>query len=287
MFEDYFSITEKMKSKTALSGLLYDNEGNERPPFPIGGFYIRRSRAVRITETEIIWGTMPRTVPFPQDLLPVPYDLRTFTLLQDFVALAADSTPDALCEFAKRYGPLRGLKVHGGERESLKNWRYCIEFAKGVLEIARKLQDGQLAPDGEWRALGAEMGAGPESMPRALKRTVQWMIQRAALTSSMNQILWLWGVRPSICWISDSEVSLQLGGHTLLSGIGAQLLSAICRSDSFILCAACGRPYPPKRKPRKGEKHFCQECGKKAAVRLNQRKRRQSRARSRRKGTVK
>ena len=248
----------------------WDQSGKERIPLPVAGFYTRGG-AVRIRGNKIFWERLSvAKLRVNPSGLPVPYETKTFTLLQQFLALS-DGATDDLRKFAERYGPLGKLKPMGGERESLEDWRHCIARARALLAIANKLQQGQFLSDQDCAMLGCErfsVGTSTARPPRELIRS----LERFALINAVNQILWLWDVRPSVSWRPGSEVHLELGGPTLLSGIGALLLSAICRSDRPLLCSACGKPYWPSRKPRDGENHFCQECGKKAARRLAQRR---------------
>ena len=249
-----------------------------RVPFPIGGFYVRRGEA-RISEQEVVWErVMPPAIP----PVPVPYKLGTFTLLLDFARLA-DGTTDDVLEFARRYGPLQGLNVQCGEREPLEYWRYQIAKAKGILSVATKLQDGELVADRDWEVLGVSF---QKSSSTSASRAFVLGFQRFALLSALNSALRDWQVQPRISW-SPFGARLELGGGTLLSGIGAQLVSAICRSDGFVICKNCGKPYAPVRKPRGGENHFCRDCGRKAALKLSARRFRQRHARSQPKGKSK
>jgi hypothetical protein len=238
-------------------------------PFPVGGFSTRAG-AARIRGDKIVWEKLSE-----EELrrdprgLPVPYGLRGFRLLENFLALSNGKT-DSVLKFAERYGPLRGLKPMGGEREYLKDWERCSTWARATLTVANKLQEGKPLREQDWAMLGGNPPLGP-STPRPPRELIRSM-ERSALIATVNSILLLWDVRPSVNWEHGAEVSLRLGGRTLLSGIGALLLSAICRSDRPVLCSGCGNAYFPRRKPREGENHFCAACGRKTARKLAQRK---------------
>lgn len=265
------SITRN-RDELTLAGLLHDQDGKKRQPFPVGGFYIR-SGAARLNKGGIEWArAMP---PYP-----VPYDLSTFTLLEDFVALA-NATTDDLLEFAKRYGPLRGLEVWGGERERLTDWQRCIASARAILTVASKLQNEQPATDEEWAALNARISSGSGAPRRMILQ-----LQKFSLSVALNDLLLRWGVLPRMRWPESEGARFELGGNTLLSGIGAQLLCAVCGTEGYVICSACGRLYPPKKRPRAGNR-FCPSCGKKAARRFAQRKYRQRQIELHRKGKAK
>lgn len=246
-----------------------DSSGKELMSFPVGGFFIRAG-AARIRGVKIVWEklSMEELRRDPRGL-PVPYGLKGFRLLENFLALSNGKTNSVL-KFAERYGPLRGLKPMGGEREYLNDWERCSSWARATLTVANKLQEGEPLREQDWAMLGSNPPQGP-STPRPPREFIRSM-EKAALISTVNSILQLWDVRPSINWEHGAELSLRLGGRTLLSGIGALLLSAICRSDRPVLCSGCGNAYFPRRKPREGENHFCAACGRKTARKLAQRK---------------
>lgn len=248
---------------------LWDSSGKELLPFPVGGFFTRAG-AARIRGDRIVWEKLSiEELKRDPRGLPVPYGLKGFRLLENFLALSNGKT-DSVLKFAERYGPLRGLEPMGGEREYLKDWERCSTWARATLTVANKLQEGEPLKEQDWAMLGGNPPQGPAT-PRPPRELIRSM-ERFALVSTVNSILLLWDVRPSINWEQGAEVSLRLGGRTLLSGIGALLLSAICRSDRPILCSGCGNAYFPLRKPREGENHFCAACGKPTARKLAQRK---------------
>ena len=245
----------------------WDRSGKERLPFRVGGFYTRTG-AVQIRGSKIVWERLSTAEPHPRNL-PVPFKPKKFELLYDFVALS-DGTIHDLCDFAQRHGPLTEIKPMGGEEESIQHWRRWSAFAKAMLSIANKFQDGEPLSRENWAVLGWDAPPA-EAKPRPPREHIR-SLERFAFVNGMNLTLWSWDVRPQIRWSQDSELRLEMGGRTLLSGIGALLLSAICRSDHPTLCSACGSLYPPSRKPRDGENRFCKKCGKRAARRLAQRR---------------
>ena len=90
------------------------------------------------------------------------------------------------------------------------------------------------------------------------------------LARVINEWLNACEVRPFL-WLAEEEQKFELRS-TLLGSLGVQLLSSLLRTDGFTVCSACGQPYAPTRRPRKGENHYCQECGHRAANKYGQRR---------------
>jgi hypothetical protein len=235
-----------------------DEEGKEPAPFPTGGFYFRSGKA-RIRNGNIVWAKLSRGIDPSQ--LAVAFQQKTFRLLQDFEALA-EGTDDNLCRFAERYGPLIGLKPMGGERESVEYWRRCISTVNAIHRISRAVNENKLLPvdDPDWAVLGVRYGTKEDWQQLPAKLRME--MQTSALTGALNWNFLFWQVQPLLTWRDGSGFQLQLGGPSLQSGIGVQLVSAICGKHPFYVCdnPSCGRWYTPSRKPRDFEKHFCREC---------------------------
>ena len=231
-----------------MTGIFDDATGRDRVPLPIGGFWIRRGPA-EISETEIIWDR----VSFP----PTPYNLGSFALLREFLALAR-GTPQDFLRFARRYGPLNGLYPRGGEREGLLVWHRCIEIANGILTIATRLRNGELTNEDDWAPLPVV------DMPCAkVPSSINLAWQKLVLTQTIHEMVVKWGVFPRVNF-AESDPRLELGGERLLSGIAAQLVCAVCKTDGFVFCTNCGGLFTPDRKPRSGN-HFCKPCRLKGA----------------------
>jgi len=273
------------RSRDLASWNLSDDEGRERLSLPVGPLYARTGSA-RIRCNEIVWRRLSNeAVRRDPSILPYVFEPKGFALLQEFLQLA-DTSDEDLCKFAQKYGPLRGLRPMGGEREALADWRYWITQAKAILTMANKLQDQMPTSKDEWAVLGVEFQKHGGKPPQELKRSME----QFSLASHLNAFLRHWRVTPFVTWEGASEgaseIRLNFGGGSLISAIGAQLLSAVCRNDRFVPCSACGCLYTPSRKPRGGENHYCYDCGKKAAKRIAQRKY-SARLKSRRRGTRK
>ena len=224
------------------------------------------------------------------------------TLLRKFIKLA-DGTNEEILSFARKYGPLglcrcgaslghrdrfgkrcyrtdpehKNPKVHPRylTRESIEGWRRYIDWAKGILAVARKLHRGEKANDMDWKWV-LNLGANCMNYPHIISLASTFnnvpfsdsslIEQRQRLSKIVNYWLDECEVGPSITWTKQNiKVSLGLStpfgfGNRLLVAIGVQLLCAVLRVEGLSDCSACGMLYPPSRSPREGENHFCVDC---------------------------
>lgn len=63
--------------------------------------------------------------------------------------------------------------------------------------------------------------------------------------------------------------TIKLAGERsdLFGALGLQLMFAMSGSGGFVTCSGCGAPYTPRRQPIAGRRHYCQNCGRTAAIR--------------------
>ena len=184
-------------------------------------------------------------------------------------------------------------------RESIAGWLRYSRRAKGILTVAAKLRQEQHVTKNDWEWLFDGVTADKNERPfDALRRmrkedslaanhliavlaahprnTIAQQKRTVALT--VNHWLDECQAGVSIEW-EGSGVDFRIGrsdplgrGTSVLIAIGVQLLRAVLRQENFVWCSACGSPYAPKRQPRAGENHYCEECGRSTAVRMAQRR---------------
>lgn len=165
-------------------------------------------------------------------------------------------------------------------RESIEAWRRYIRRAAGILTVTDRLHGDKRANQDEWSWLldGTKEGllaSNPLIVALAAQPHRTLRDQRKTLAFAVNHWLDECGVGISIAW-PQSGLDFRLGpsnpfglGHSsLLTAIGVQLLYAVLRQARMFWCSDCGGPYPPKRWPRDGENHFCEDCGTKAAAKF-------------------
>jgi hypothetical protein len=185
-------------------------------------------------------------------------------------------------------------------KESIQAWRRYAGRARGIVAVSAELRKQRRATADDWSWLlqgippahaaqplealltakrGDAIAANPLVVALAAQKPRTLLEQRRALSRVVNH------------WLDESEIGVVLewsgpgidlrlgksnpwglGSPSPLVVIGIQLLRAVLRQESFVWCSECGSLYPPKRAPRAGEQHYCQECGRAAANRIAQRK---------------
>lgn len=211
-------------------------------------------------------------------------------LLGRFVRLA-DGNATGVLRFARRYGPLRawsqgdwsllgeGLLERRGT-EPVQEWYDLARQAATLLRIAALRHQGRRVPPEDWRVAFTTgvvaRGAGDafrvfEHAPSSARNS----LQHAGLPYLVNE--WLTAGQPSVrlAWPPGAAPTIELAGEDLLGHLAAQLLAAVCQSRGVAVCSSCGMPYTPKRRPRSDQRHYCTECGPRAAWRDSQRRGRQ------------
>jgi len=188
-------------------------------------------------------------------------------MLEDFLRLA--NAPVArVGDFARRYGVLwlcehdlpatHNHSVGGDGRgcrprrrdperpgkhllywEPISVWR---DFSRQANEIISVMAPGlNLAPAGGWLPLPP--------------------------LSTLNEWLAMTGVRPVVDWI-NGRLRLRWGGVGVFGVLALQLALRVTKERGLALCAGCGRPFTPqRRRPRAGENHYCEDCGRVQAQR--------------------
>ncbi len=134
-----------------------------------------------------------------------------------------------------------------GWREPTELWRIYADLARNLLLAANVARiAGRESPDA--RRSGLNLLAGELD---------QW------LTLAPMQVRFIVRQgRPSISLVPRNPIS------ALSAVLAAQVCFAASASKDLLLCANCGRPYFPKRKPpREGTRTYCPRCGVKAAWR--------------------
>lgn len=219
----------------------------------------------------------------------------TRQLLSEFIGLATGDSRK-IQKFARRHGAL-GLCKHGlplghclrgGKtlcydrelrdhvlRENLDSWQRLAAHAASIVGLAASLAEGKPGSRDAWADFGSEsLTAG-----RALHAPEVTDVREGRQCLARAVSIWLRQaeVVPRIDW-DGPQPSFELMSSTLIGIIGVALLSVLLGSRALAICAACGKPYLPKRKPQEGRLSFCAACGKggRGSKRLSARARRQS-----------
>jgi hypothetical protein len=205
-------------------------------------------------------------------------------VLEQFAKLA-DAEPKSYLAFAKRWGPL-GLCKHNvpashnqipsltfteGQPEycsplgyeSLDCWRAHAWYVASILKVSSKLHAGNLATEEDW--YGVLRGNEDEEIHRASQPIYKnHDMQRYALEACINQMIDLANVTPKLVWDCNLPKIIFASGEWggLFGAITMQLMLAISQKGDFATCSGCGMSYLPFRKPKYGQRNYCEACRK-------------------------
>lgn len=193
--------------------------------------------------------------------------------------------PEQILSFAQRYGPL-GLCKHGRppmhrgrdqERrwcspcgnESLKRWLDYVELARSCLNFTATIDVDPNKIKIPAKYFKRIVSNQPKNIPD-YKMVSALGFGKWLVVDIINEWLGDAGVWPMLNWDSK-EPTLILSGGGIFGALGIQLLSAMTRSN-LAVCSGCGMPYIRKlRKPQRGKRNFCPECGETVSNKLRQR----------------
>ncbi len=198
--------------------------------------------------------------------------------LNSFLALRESTDADIL-RFAEKYGPL-GLCPHRfpcSENSSAPRFNVwcCRASGSGPFEFAGE-------PLCVWRSFARELGALLSISARLKQRLPgkpeDWKFlctgqaplplgrinnESRLVAARISYLLGLSGIRNAYSWsrngsfYAEPRASAGLCGHFLLE-LGSVI--AATSDPGVVRCSICQSEYPPKRKPRAGERHFCHDC---------------------------
>lgn len=207
-------------------------------------------------------------------------------ILGQFVRLSANK-PEGIVTFARRWGvlddtvdrviwhepPDRGnfWEAEGVQwsteqgREPLAKWGARAAQVRAILLLAASLHRDQPLSLEDWR-IALTCGILPDSAASAWEIFQQnprqrdpWL-ERMCIVDLVNAWLKAALVRPSFSWYPTRPPEVRLWGAGLMSALAMQLMAAIGKADSIVLCTECGMSYTPERRPREGERRYCPSC---------------------------
>jgi hypothetical protein len=171
-------------------------------------------------------------------------------------------------------------------KEPLKSWRNFAVQATGIMNIAAALRNGNLGSTKDWK------NADPDWEVRRseyLSNPDKWLLHLDQIHLENLIASWLRGnVAPKFIWgsyreRSESEninfyfteraPSITLSG-CLLGMLGLKLAMAIASSEGYYKCAGCPEWFFTKRRRNPSRNKYCDSCGRTAANREAQRRRR-------------
>jgi hypothetical protein len=263
--------------KSDLEGILSDAEGNRGRPLAWDRWWV--PAPVDQKGNRLVWG-----------LRDGRCTVATGELLGDFVGLT-DAPDKRILGFARRWGVL-GICRHGlpashnpppvplpipmpfaelpwcypvgywkgAPSEPLDAWRTYSKKFGAILNIAAQIQEGRGGKPGDWDTLHSP-ALGVPLRPSAGKTVA---VDRRMLGAVLNQMLRQARVGVTLSW-NDGKPVLEYTGAGLMAALALQVTLAIARTDGLAVCTACGCPYVPTRRPRRGGRRYCPPCTRRGA----------------------
>lgn len=253
-----------------------DSSGTISKPIPPGHLII--PGVITLTDGALIWDYAP-SAERRHTTRPAPK-----TLLNQFVKLWK-APEDRILQFARQNCILwldqNGLpcQLDVSGVEPIDTWCRVSRLICAMLNIGSDLQERAVRID-EWRWVGLF----EELYLERLRSPAE---SRFLLTVEVRRMLSSWGLGFSMGWNKkDSRFELELDyrGY-MLNAVLLQLALTLSNSDSLFVCSGCSFPYArnrEKRRPRPGQANFCDECGRKAALRHADQRRKVRNAEARR-----
>jgi len=251
-----------------LAGLT-DAHGRLGKPVGTGRVLIPRSLCIQ--EPYLVWD-------FGETIPDEPISVQPAKgLLQDFIKLW-NSSPQAILRFARKHGvllldaegqPTFHWKLQG--REHLERWTSISRRACAVLNIAAAIKQGELGSAEDWDAIDPSIDA---RFPKTKNRFMAQGLSRARTLLQWELENWtaLGRITLSIGWDNKHEAwrtEIDFGGR-MFAALALQLLLTVADADQLFNCDGCKRPYiRPRhhRRPKPGQANFCEQCGRQAALR--------------------
>jgi len=160
-------------------------------------------------------------------------------------------------------------EVSGKEQihyEALSAWHKYAMFAKSILNITAKLQQGNIGENEDWEYLHSIGSIGWSHVEKKKEKNYRknlLQVERELIANAVNYWLTLGNLRPEIRWENNNIIisfkSVSSYG-TLFAYLALQLMLAVGKQDGLAICSACAIPYIPKRKPVSNKRRFCSQC---------------------------
>ena len=205
-------------------------------------------------------------------------------LLDRFLGLA-DASDERIAEFARRWGVLfpLGVEPEGSvERYGLRPseglepvgwWRRLAHDAGLVIDVAAKLTLSEPVPT-EWWSRFRSLGVTEEALPAV--DVLQFGVfaddvpvwdelggcyeQSTFVQVFVNGWLDHRAPRCGITWSPIGGAALGIAPRGVLGALGLQLGQVLGRASGLAFCSVCGDVFAPSRKPRTGQRTYCDAC---------------------------
>ena len=165
-------------------------------------------------------------------------------------------------------------------REHVSSWRAFAREAAGILRLANALHAGHHTADADWMAVYAR-----DPFIHDAKRPIPWWptnrrdrrgdnrSDKILASSKVNEWMVLGNIRPMLDWFRGGAARIIFTAadasgnpHTTLFGaLALQVLLVVSSAKGLTICSSCQTPFVPSRRPRHGERSYCEDCRESAA----------------------
>lgn len=137
--------------------------------------------------------------------------------------------------------------------EGIEIWRGYSRKFRALLDLAARLHEGKVGEPDDWRRLNVAVEDDRGRSGRVLE---QDQVQLAVV---LNQFISQARVGITVEWDRATPV-VAMTGRGLFSALVTQLVLATARSDGLAICSGCAESYAPRRRPRGGQRRYCEKC---------------------------
>jgi hypothetical protein len=253
-------------------------DANNRIGRPVKSNSVFVPEDVRLEGNKLAWA-------IPQMSSERNWTWATDRIIAPFVKLA-DAQPDAIVEFARRYGVFGACQIprdapkqdneilfrserwrvstglrDGPEWEPVELWRQFSRTARAMLLIAAQLNDIPPKPGDpvEWRILGVDFDPNRDQVEDA--QFLLWCeVNNWLEAGRVGLRMWPrnWSKLRTL-W--ETEIHLG-GGYRLFGALALQMMLVIAGKTALYTCSGCRLPYiPAGRRPKRGHNSYCDDCG--------------------------
>lgn len=142
-----------------------------------------------------------------------------------------------------------------------------------MLQAAAHLHVDKLPPEATWR-VAFDLNFTPSEDFLYLRELYDYSFPRSVtdawnkVDKRLNQWTALAKVRPFIERNAGrATITLAGVGSGVFGALAVQLFLAATKTEGFAMCSACGLPYFPSRRPRRGQRNYCARCANDGASR--------------------
>ncbi|MCL5744443.1 MAG: hypothetical protein M1541_11050 [Acidobacteria bacterium] len=243
-----------------------DMKGHIGKPIPSG--HVLVPGKIALDGDYLVWQFAPSVDEPPNTYRP------SAELLDRFLRLHR-STADGVLKFAQKHGVLLldGFEEPRFEweregREPIRVWQKFSRKACALLNVKAALGEGKLGDPADWHVIDPLVNSAfPKPVAGQFAGYIGHGIAAARWKLQWTLEGWLHFGRIGfgVDFQPGRGLRINIDYHSgrLFGALALQLLLAVTNADSLYFCSGCGLPYArsrEKRRPREGQRNFCDEC---------------------------